>query len=130
VTGADLLGVPPAAGGVSGVLAEIPAGWIIWGLAVDTVNLYWTMLVNGTVMKAPLTGGGAAVTLADQQVGPTAIASDGVNVYWATNASIMKMSVTGGTPTTLATGITYDIAVDATSVYWLTRDRVMKVTPK
>ena len=80
MTGADLLGVPPAAGGVSGVLAEIPAGWIIWGLAVDTVNLYWTMLVNGTVMKAPLTGGGAAVTLADQQVGPIAIASDGVNV--------------------------------------------------
>jgi DNA-binding beta-propeller fold protein YncE len=61
---------------------------------------------------------------------------DATSVYWANNGggTVMKVPISGGTPTTLASGQTtpWGIAVDATSVYWTNYGggTVMKLTPK
>jgi hypothetical protein len=98
-------------------------------------------------MKWSIADGGAPVVLADNQVNPYGIATDGVWVYWTDLGDwidtsdpvgmVMKVPVGGGTPTTLAASQARPalIAVDATSVYWTNEGTtslgsVMKLTPK
>jgi sugar lactone lactonase YvrE len=73
-------------------------------------------------MRVPLVGG-TVTTLA---TGPTLLTSglavDATNIYWAdTNAhAVVKLSLAGGAPTTLASepGCPDKVAVDGTSLYW------------
>ena len=60
-----------------------------YALAIDSNNVYWTTLVGGTVMQAPLTSEAATaapITLATGQTSPFAIAVNFEAVYWANEA--------------------------------------------
>jgi hypothetical protein len=76
----------PIDGGPMTTIASGQAG-PLW-IAVDETSVYWTTTgcaygsPDGTVMKAPRTGGGTPVTLASGEEGPTALAVDETSVYW------------------------------------------------
>jgi len=48
------------------------------------------------------------------------IAVDSTSVYWTENGGVKKVSISGGTATTLSSNLNFpgDIAVDAANVYW------------
>jgi hypothetical protein len=74
---------------------------------------------------AACAAGRCLVTLLASGVGPFAV--DSTRVYWtAAGGAVMKMSTTGGAPTTLAPAMPImgqdnpgEIAVDATNAYWI-----------
>jgi hypothetical protein len=112
----------PLGGGTATMVASVPGASMPFAVAVDTTSVYWTNYSPGTVLSAPLGGGGTPTTLASGQNNPQFLAVDGTSVYW-TNAgggTVMSVPLAGGSPTTLASGQNqpWGIAVDATSVYW------------
>jgi len=98
-----------------------PTRFDMVGAAADTKNAYWVEnRASGSVVKGSLDSG-SEVALAFGRANPTAVASDGVNVFWTEAAgSIFKLPVTGGAITTLATGIAglRGIASDGVKVCW------------
>jgi hypothetical protein len=101
-------------------------------IAVDSNNVYWTDVANGTIDMAPV-GGGPSVTLATGQVSPLAIATDGSYVYWVDGGlgTVMRCAVTGcASPTKLWQGTSSSpeaIAVDLTNAYFTTETVPPKV---
>jgi hypothetical protein len=93
------------------------------GSAADGVNGYWAEnRPSGSIVKASLNSG-SEQAIAFNRANPTALATDGVNVYWnEASGSIFKVSVNGGTVTTLTTGVPVlaGIATDGVNVYWST----------
>jgi hypothetical protein len=112
-------------------------------VATDGTNLYWanwgtfnaqgSYNNDGAILKAPVGGGTAPVTLASMQSAPGALALDGTNVYWTNigqltsgglpmpgTGSVMQAPLAGGTPVTLATMqyVPLGIAVSGQTVYW------------
>jgi len=96
----------------------LESGGIPAAIAVDNVSLYWTDLGNGSVMTAGLAGG-PPLTLASG-TSPGGLAVDAVSVYWTDSTHVLKVSIAGGTPVTLASskGCPGYVAVGATSVCW------------
>ena len=76
--------------------------------------------------------GGRCLTTLTSTDKAYALAVDNTSVYWSTiKDNIMKVSISGGSPVTLASGQSTpeDLVVDATSVYWVNYNgaTVMKV---
>jgi sugar lactone lactonase YvrE len=87
-----------------------PIGIDYWS-AVDANYVYFVDAVGttGTVRKVPI-GGGATTILASNQNRPVQLFLGGdSNVYWTnTNGGeVMKVSKTGGTATTISSGLSY-----------------------
>jgi len=116
----------PTDGGPPVTLA-VSAG-IIWDMALDRNNVYWTRLggsgSDGAVMAIPKLGG-TPMTLT-RAPSPGHIAIDSANVYWADTHALMAVPLQGGTPTTLALGSPCGVAVDAQNIYWTDGPSVME----
>jgi hypothetical protein len=104
------------------------------GVAVDATRVYWT--TNQSILTVPRDGGAVTTLVSlDGFMAPNAIAIDATSLYWTSNAAalpapnlVMKVSLNGGTPTTLgSTQGSWGIAVDSTSVYWTEATAVMRV---
>jgi hypothetical protein len=95
------------------------------GIAVDADFVYWACPSGGFVARLPKSGG-AAVTLASDQVEPESVVLDDAHVYWTdsgqigTPGAVMTMPKAGGAPVMLASGSApRGLALDATHVYWV-----------
>jgi hypothetical protein len=147
----------PLAGGPATTLVSGPQGvteYSSQNIVVDSTSVYWTnagppsgtpWVPTGAVVKVP-SSGGTPVTLAANRLRPTgALAVDADSVYWTewtqwiaeggtvNVGNVMKAPINGGSPTTLACGLSYlgAIAVDDTSVYVVANDSdVVRITPK
>ena len=108
-----------------------------FALAIDSNNVYWTTLVGGTVMQAPLTSEAATaapIQLANGQVSPFAIAVNFEFVYWASQApagqttsvtagqgTVTGVRIGGTTPASIAAKQSFPVfAIDAgvSNVFW------------
>jgi hypothetical protein len=120
----------PLAGGSSSTLARNVTATDYYAFAMDAAAVY--LPLDQSVLKVPL-GGGPVSTLVSSENYPMAIAVDTSSVYWveldatsnaqATSNAIGRVSIMGGSATTLASGISghvYDLAVDSTGIYWTT----------
>jgi sugar lactone lactonase YvrE len=108
----------PLAGGAPITLATVNSPL---GIAQDTSNVYFADIADGGgVYQVPKGGGGGVMELAPS---PFAVflASDGKSLYWtdASQGTLNKVPVGGGTTTTLLSGLgsPVGIAIDETSVY-------------
>ena len=125
----------PLSGGTAVTLASETLS-NIEGLAIDAASVYWTndyntMEAPGTITTVPL-GGGTVTTLVSLAPWgfPLNLAVDATSLYWFDGQNISKTPLSGGTPSTLAAGVSLDsFVVDATSVYWADNvdNTVMKV---
>jgi hypothetical protein len=118
----------PIDGGPPVVLATRPsAAQIPWDVTVAGGAVYWNDYASpGSVMTAPVAGG-AAATVAAQQIGPRNLAVAGANVYWTNlwilgneSGAVMTAPLAGGAPVALASAQDdpNGIAADDTGVYW------------
>jgi hypothetical protein len=100
----------------------------VTGLAVDALNVYWTLLNTGGVYACP-TSGCTASPVPPIYTPPTSgaglLASDGTHLYAITGvnnpaaSSIVRMGLDGTAPTIVASGQSIGgLAVGDTCVYW------------
>ena len=92
------------------------------GIALDAAYVYWTdantagiTTAGNGIYKVKIDGSAKAVLVATDPGFPSGnIAVDSTNIYWTNASSLMTVPKTGGTPTTLVTGITSPagVAVD------------------
>ncbi len=101
------------------------------GSAADGQFAYWVEnRASGSVVKASLNSGSEKV-LAFNRPNPTAVATDGVNVYWTEAAgTILKVPANGGTITTLATGLAGlgGIATDGTNLFFTQGSSIVRMS--
>jgi hypothetical protein len=90
-TGAGTIALAPLDGGRPTTIVAIANAN---GVAVDSVNIYWTDFNENAVLAAPIAGGNP-VTLASDQTNPYDIVLDDTSVYWTNYSStglIMKVA--------------------------------------
>ncbi len=128
--------VPMAGGSVTALVSGLGAPI---ALATSASTAFWTetgapsgcclQTGMGSVRQVPLAGG-PAITLVSGLDAPGAIAVDGVTVAWAEAWRVATEAVGGGPLTTIASGVSSDmarIAVDGTRVYILDGDYIKSV---
>ena len=81
------------------------------------------------IKRVPLTGGPAVVLATlPRAFGVQDLVTDGTFLYWADGLGVRKMSLSGGTVTTLATGTsTFRVGLDATQVFYSDGNRINSV---
>ncbi|OIQ99461.1 hypothetical protein GALL_183980 [mine drainage metagenome] len=108
-------------------------------LAINASTAYWVesgassgcclQMGAGQIRQVSLAGGTAS-TLVSGIDAPSALSTDTSNVYWTELWRIADAPITGGLPTTLASGISSDmarIAADQVNIYILDGDLVKKL---
>ncbi len=126
-------------GGSVGTVAYTPTPG---GLAADSTSLYFYSSSSGLnkVAKDNNPNGNGIINLTTNIQPPMAapstwMAVDSSNVYWvggsSGNGSVQKISINGGTVTTLASGLPspVSIAVDSNNVYWTDRTGLVSKVP-
>jgi len=103
--------------GATTTLAKAPQD--ICALAVAAGVVYFTDVINGTVMSVPASGG-VITTIASGEASPVAIAVDDTSVYWANRGGAIRAAkLPGGPPVTLAPAPGPEsIAVAAGTIYF------------
>jgi hypothetical protein len=105
-------------------------------VAMDGTNAYWAGPDDGTILKAPLTGGdGGAETLVQNLVDdPLDVVADSTYVYWAGTTTVQKVAIAGGPKTILAKDLALAgvfqqpcVAVNATAVFASTATTILSV---
>jgi hypothetical protein len=146
VNGSERVWSVPTSGGTIADVATLPNS--NGGVAVDASGVY-TVVTNGPceIDRVTLPGGKPTTLAANIGGCPSSLASDGSSVYWANTFSmnsngnngsgsqcvlqVSSVSVTSGTPTTLASIDTnetpYQVAVDASDVYVATNASLWKI---
>jgi hypothetical protein len=134
----SLYTVPLAGGSVSALATGIgvPTANPVISLAVTATTAYWAeagtyggcciQAGTGTLKSVPL-GGGTVTTVFTGLDAPGALAIDGANAVWAESWRVARGPIAGGAATTLASGISTNmarIAVDASHVYVLDADLI------
>jgi hypothetical protein len=144
-SGGDVMSVP-LDGGTPTTLTYDPEGGMAVDISVDTTNVYFTTHDGalksqfGSVLKAPLGGGKPTYLMRGGLLIPSGIASlplpllggeTATDIYWTGGLGVSRVSVAGGTPTSLNAGpaSTSAVAVDATSVYFTTEPSAMAARP-
>jgi hypothetical protein len=98
-------------------------GYTDFGITVDAKNIYFTDWYTSSVYSVPKqsNGAGTQTALAMSQGMPSAVATDGSNVYWAnTNGpGIMKWSSGGGVSTFATDGLNPEgVTVSGSHLFW------------
>jgi hypothetical protein len=93
-------------------------------LTIGGTYAYWFDYgASPGIMRVLLTGGTTGETFAPQQAvsgGSNSMRVAMGNLYWASPSAVMKVSLSGGAPTPLASGLgnVTSIALDGTDIYW------------
>jgi hypothetical protein len=130
----------PLAGGVVSTLGMTTAGvnFVPYGVAVDGATLYFVgseAVGTAGLFTIPITGGvpNEIWMAPGAPTKPIDVAVKGANVYWidngsgtAPNGSVYSMPVTGGTVTTMASGLMnpLTLAVDSMNIYFTASDGI------
>jgi Abnormal spindle-like microcephaly-assoc'd, ASPM-SPD-2-Hydin len=98
------------------------------GFGATLGHIYWSndVSTNGAIKAVPLTPGGTATIVVNNQINPAGVAVDASRVYWATENSsccpgaIKAAPLAGGTPAILANkqDNPVGVAVDSSHIYW------------
>jgi len=81
----------PLNGAAQQIVASTPGSDAV---VADSVNIYWTDEVSGSIQTTPIAGGNVRV-LAKNQLAPTEIVIDGQNIYWINanaKGTVMKLA--------------------------------------
>jgi hypothetical protein len=118
----------PIAGGTPTSLATTQAE--PYGIAIDTVNVYWCDFYTGAVVASPKTRAGTVVTLVSNQFAPESLVLASGSLYWveqgldeegaaAEPGYVVRLAPDGGAELTLASSAsTFNMAVDDVNIYW------------
>jgi hypothetical protein len=119
----------PTSGPFPAAAAALPLGIAPDDFAVADSSIFFVSGTEGVVGNLALAGG-SWTQLATSESSPDTITTDGSNLYWASFLSVRKMSLAGGTPTTVARLNTQSsigrIITDATHIYWAEGQTLMR----
>ncbi len=95
------------------------AGFNPMAMVAQGGRVYYVDAASGELMTA--TGGAASSATVYSTDTPTAIATDGVNLYWGGSNGIMKCALGAAcaTPTEIYGATVSALAVDANNMYWI-----------
>jgi hypothetical protein len=118
----------PIAGGTPTSLATMQAE--PYGIAIDTVNVYWCDFYTGAVVASQKTGAGTVVTLVSNEFAPESLVLASGSLYWveqgldeegaaADPGYVVRLAPDGGAELTLASSAsTFNMTVDDVNIYW------------
>jgi hypothetical protein len=93
-----------------------------WALAVDSTSVYWANNSDpgGSVSSVPIAGGTAAAVVPGLDADCVSLALTDAEVVWSQVNSIVRVSKTGGSPTTMLNALAPFMTTDGAYLYWTT----------